>query len=390
MARYDRITPDGTRDLLFEECLRREQVISRVCGIVRSRGYEQVITPTLEFYDVYSRAADYLPQETMYKLTDGRGRLMVLCPDGTVPIARLAATRLSEETMPLRIWYQHRTYRMLPDLKAKRTEIDQIGIELIGASSLMSDLEAVDLAAQALESVQENYRLELCHIGFFHAVMDRLEAPADVKEEIRLCIEQKNYAALSDLLEPYAGQQAASALHRLPRLFGGPDVLEQARGLIDDEAAHRSLDKLERIYSMLCELGLSSKILLDLSLVNLADYYTGIIFKGYLDGIGTDVLSGGRYDRLLSDFGVPMPAIGFAFDADLASQAAPAVGRPGPDAVVYAVSEEAASAAASEARRLQREGLTVILGTQETEAEALAFAKAVGAGRFIPVWEEKA
>ena len=94
MRYYDKITPDGTRDLLFAECEQRSQVTKALKDLFVSQGYRRVMTPALEFYDVFGKAAKYLPKETMYKLTDSKGRLLVLCPDCTVPVARLTATRL--------------------------------------------------------------------------------------------------------------------------------------------------------------------------------------------------------------------------------------------------------------------------------------------------------
>ena len=90
MKRYDKVTPEGTKDYLFDECGRRSRVTGILKNIFRARGYRRVMTPTIEFYDVFGASAAYLPQENMYKLMDQKGRLMVLCPDGTIPIARLA------------------------------------------------------------------------------------------------------------------------------------------------------------------------------------------------------------------------------------------------------------------------------------------------------------
>lgn len=102
MRYYDKITPDGTKDLLFGECEQRSQVTKTLKDLFTAQGYRRVMTPALEFYDVFGKsAAKYLPKESMYKLTDHKGRLMVLCPDCTVPVARLTATRLKGMPMPL-------------------------------------------------------------------------------------------------------------------------------------------------------------------------------------------------------------------------------------------------------------------------------------------------
>ena len=256
----------------------------------------------------------------MYKLTDTRGRLMVIRPDCTIPIARLVATRLAASPMPLRLYYSENVYRVEHDLRGKRNEVFQTGVELIGSNALRSDLEIVELAASGLSDIGgERFRIELCHIGYFKALIDSLDAPGETKEQIRQCIEQKNYPALGDLLDPFGAARAALALRYLPRLFGGEEVFEKAYALFDENGARESLDYLRSIYDYLRQLGLEGSVIVDLGLVNQIEYYTGIIFRGYFDGIGEPVLSGGRYDNLISDFGAALPAVGFAVNADLAS-----------------------------------------------------------------------
>lgn len=336
MKCYDKVTPEGTRDLLFDECVLRDEAVSRMTKLFRARGYRQVITPAIEFYDVFGSSSAYFPQENMYKLTDNHGRLMVLRPDCTIPIARLVATRLKNIPMPLRLYYCQNVYRVEHDLRGKQNEIFQTGVELIGSSSLRSDLEIVELAASGLSEINgDSFRIELCHIGYFKALIDSLEADSDTKEAIRESVEQKNYAALSDMLEQFEDSRAAVALKYLPRLFGGEEVFERAYELFCGNGAEESLDYLKTIYEYLCELGLENRIIIDLGLVNQAEYYTGIIFRGYFDGIGEPVLSGGRYDNLISDFGASLSATGFAVNIDPATTVLCGAKSQTPDILVF-------------------------------------------------------
>lgn len=388
MRYYDKITPDGTRDLLFDECVARDRVTDRLSETFRRRGYRKVMTPAIEFYDVFDSSAAYFPQESMYKLTDQRGRLMVLRPDCTIPIARLTATRLSEMPMPLRLYYNQSVYRMEHNLRGRPSEIFQSGVELIGCAGLASDLEMVELAAEGLSGIQaEGFRIELCHIGYFKALIDRLETDEGVKEDIRQRVEQKNYAALSDLLEPFAGSKAAAALKYLPRLFGGKEVFQTAYELFDDAGARQSLDYLRAIYESLCRLGLGERVIIDLGLVNQAEYYTGLIFRGYFDGVGEPVLSGGRYDNLISDFGVPLSATGFAVNMDLAAQVLPKEGGKAPDVLVFA-GEDRLPEAIRYVKSLIQEGLTVESAACETLEQAMAYARARNIGQVHQVAEE--
>ncbi|WP_274952684.1 ATP phosphoribosyltransferase regulatory subunit [Angelakisella massiliensis] len=336
MKRFDKVTPEGTRDLLFEDCAVRQRLTNRLTELYHRRGYRQIITPGVEFYDVFTLPSSGFPQDSMYKLSDNRSRLMVLRPDCTIPIARLAATRLAGMAKPLRIYYAQNVYRMEQSLRGRLSEIWQAGVELIGDCSLRSDLEMVELAASSLAGLGPGSRIELCHIGYFRAVIGSLEADTDTKEEIRQCVEQKNYAALGNILDRFPGDPAAAALRKLPRLFGGEEVFEEAAALFGENGAAESLGYLRDIYEALCRLGLSDQILIDLGLVNQAEYYTGIVFRGYLDGVGEPVLSGGRYDNLLRDFGEPCPAIGFAVELDPVAAVTEHLPSPPADALVFA------------------------------------------------------
>ena len=389
MRYYDKITPDGTKDLLFGECDQRSQVTKTLKDLFTAQGYRRVMTPALEFYDVFGRAAKYLPKETMYKLTDHKGRLRVLCPDCTVPVARLTATRLKGMPMPLRLFYNHNIYRMFPELKGKSAEINQVGIELIGGERLRSDLEVVELAARSLDLIGGGkYRLELCHIGYFKAIMNSLDVDEELKEEIRYQIEQKNYASLTDILGEYKDSKAARALLKLPRLFGGVEVFEKAYELFDENGAKESLDYLKGVYEYLQELGLGNKVIIDLGLVNLAEYYTGIIFRGYFQGIGEQVLSGGRYDMLLKEFGEDQCSIGFGINVDMASQKVKPMPESIPEVLVFAPDMQYMAKAVCHRRELESQGILTENCVFDTMEEAFDYAKMRGIPKVHLVGED--
>ncbi|MBQ8297029.1 MAG: ATP phosphoribosyltransferase regulatory subunit [Ruminococcus sp.] len=341
MKNYDLITPEGTKDLLFEECIMRRNIESSLHKIFKSRGYSEMITPGLEFYDVFNLNSRYFPQENLYKLTDSKGRLLVLRPDSTMPIARVVATRLKDATLPLKLYYNQKVYRTEPALKGRSDEIAQTGIELIGSELKIADLEVISTAVSSLKSFGMKFSLELGHIGIFKELVSRLEIPDNQKEQIRKLIETKNFPALNDLLDSLGNNGVINALKKLPGLFGGEEVFEKAQNLMQDDKIEEILDELRAIYSDACEIcGADGEITVDLGLVNKTDYYTGIIIKGYLQGHGREVISGGRYDKLISEFGYDIPAVGFALDVDAVAKVlaknGEAVEIPCADAIVYA------------------------------------------------------
>ena len=319
MKKFNKIIPEGTRDLLFEECRAERKITNTLQGIFEERGYHEVVTPGIEFYDVFSSNEMYFPQESMYKLIDNKGRLLAMRPDSTIPIARLTATRLKGHAMPLRLYYGQRIYRQQPELRGKSGEVMQMGIELIGASSFDSDIEVLTTGIQALSSwCAEDFRIELGHIGIYKLLMENLKAAPEEKKAIHGLILSKNYAGLSDMLESYSDSRTVEILRELPRLFGGKEAFEKAKILLEgyDAKMMHMIAYLEGIFQDLLKLGLMDKVIIDFGLVNQAEYYSSLIFRGYISSAGEPVLSGGRYDDLFKDFGEDLPATGFGINVD--------------------------------------------------------------------------
>lgn len=308
-------TPEGTRDRLFGECRERREVQSALTRLFRQRGYTEIITPDVEFYDVFTLAGNSIPQESMLKIIDKSGKICVLRPDGTTPIARVAATKLKDTVLPRRFYYNQNVYRSSSGNKGRNGEIPQCGVELIGASGMKADLEMIVAAVDAIRACGlENFHVEIGHAGIFRTFVQSLDMDEESLEQMRALIEGKNFAALGDFLSRYEDQPACKAVERLAYLFGGSEVLDEAETLI----GHRddSLEYLRNLYQILVAAGYGQYIRFDLGMVHQIDYYTGVIFRGYVEGAGEAVLSGGRYDNLCESFGRAAQAIGFAINVD--------------------------------------------------------------------------
>ena len=322
MKKYDLLTPEGTHDLLFDESVARRTVEDKLRCLFEGYGYSEVITPGLEFYDVFTLKTRYFAQESMYKLSDAKGRLMVLRPDSTMPIARLAASRLKDEMYPLKLFYNQSIFRINPKNSGRDDEITQSGIEIIGGDPKRADMEALNLATEVLKTCAvDDFRIEIGDSAFFKALISKVTDDEDDIEEIRRYIENKNFPELRAALEKYPASNESVALEALPGLFGGAEVFERAEDVLKDTNTYACLGELKQVYEYLSELGMRDKIAIDLGLVNKANYYTGIIFKGYIQGYGMSVISGGRYDTLIGDFGLDLPAIGFAVNINAAANA---------------------------------------------------------------------
>ncbi len=322
MKKFDLITPEGTRDLLFDESVARRTVEDKLQSLFEKYGYSEVITPGLEFYDVFMSKSRYFPQESMYKLSDGKGRLMVIRPDSTMPIARLAATRLKDEVFPLKLFYNQNIFRINPKDSGRDDEITQSGVEIIGGNSKKSDMEVLNLATEALKILDmEDFRFEIGDSAFFKTIIANITDNEEEIEQIREFVVNKNIPELKIVLEKYEDNDSVKAMYALPKLFGGEEVFSVAEKIFTDKKTLAVLEDIKEAYDYLCALGFKEKVTLDFGLVNKANYYTGLLFRGYVQGYGMPVLSGGRYDALIGDFGSSHPATGFAVNVNAVANA---------------------------------------------------------------------
>lgn len=303
---------------------------------VSASGYCELTTPNVEYYDVIAATGHPLPQEAMMKIVDRTGKILVMRPDNTVAIGRVAATKLGGMPLPLRLYYNQTVFRSDDANTGARSEIDQCGVELIGAPGLRADLEVISMAIAALDACGlQDYHIEIGHAGYFGALLNRTGLPEAQRQELRMLAEAKAFTAYRDRLAACQDTQAGQALLALPRLFGGVEVLEQAKTLCPDPEAAAVISYLEILYGVLREAGLSRRVQFDLGLIHTIEYYTGMVFRGYGRGAASNVLSGGRYDRLIGQFGQEIPATGFALDVEAVARCLEQPEHRQPETVIY-------------------------------------------------------
>lgn len=390
MKNNSRITPQGTRDLLFEECLARREAEGMLSDLFTCHGFSEVMTPGLEFIDVFQAGHPAIPAQGMYKLSDLKGNLLVMRPDSTMPIARLAATRLQKAALPIRLFYAQDVYHLNPGLSGHNDQEFQAGVELIGAGGARADLEMLFLAAQALKLPYEegDFRLEIGHIGFFQSLIAQLEVTEEERDRIRILIESKNYAGLSDELDRLPAGKAVDAIRRLPRLFGGEEILQEAEALCPGEETRDILKYLAGLYRSLQELGLKNQVMIDLGLVHRNEYYTGVVFRGYMDGSGETVISGGRYDTLLQQYGRPLPATGFGVNVDAVTKVMLDRGEvepPLPPEMLVFAEDGCEIEALKKVRQLTEDGYICEFSLQFTRDEALRYAQEKAIAQVVVV-----
>lgn len=378
--------PSGMRDMLYDEAILEAEVLARLESVYKKEGFSKVITPTLEYYDAFNFTGQPLPQENMYKLTDNAGRLLVLRPDCTTPIARVAATKLKDMQRPLKLSYSQNVYRVNHGYSGKRNEIMQSGVELIGLDGIKSDIMCITTAVKALDALGADFKIEIGHVEFYNALIAELDMSDEQKEIVRDYVDSKNAVSLG-FIEDTAGIEK---IMQIPLLFGGKEVFDRARKIAGDNTrALGALEIVKKTYTLLEEAGYGDRILIDLGLVHKLDYYTGIVFRGFIDGAGEPVLHGGRYNNLISNFGCDVPSIGFAISVGAVTDTLykseknrldPEVA----DSVIF-FDSESFPVADKVRREKEAAGETVEMSCFESEATTREYAIAKGIKKLITV-----
>ena len=311
-------TPEGVRDVYGKECARKLTIENKINNIFNLYGFHNVQTPTFEFFDIFNKERGSVPSKNLYKFFDREGNTLVLRPDLTPSIARIAAKNYMDVNVPIKLCYNANTYINNSELQGKLKEITQLGCELIGDDSVEADAEMVALVVNSLKSSGfDKFLVEIGQVDFYKGLLEECGFEDDVEEELRVRIENKNFFGVEELLDSKdIPSNVKDTFLKLPSLFGSSDVLDKAKELATNEKSLKAIEKLEEEYSILVDYGVADYISFDLGMLSNFNYYTGIIFKAYTYGTGDAIVAGGRYDKLLSQFGKDSAAIGFAVYMD--------------------------------------------------------------------------
>ena len=383
------LLPDFVSDALGGElCLKRalEKELREEFSLW---GFDEVLPAGLDFYDNFAFGSGARDQRDMLKSFDSQGRILVMRPEFTAPLARLAATRLREQEPPLRMCYLGSAYENPGAGSAqRRAEFTQGGVELMGESDPRADAEVMLLALRCLQKAGlKDSLLELGQVEFFMGLMEEAGLSDGAIQSLRSLTEQKNTLAMELLLrEEGVSGEALRRLMELPMLFGGGEVLAAARAMSRHPRCVRAIDNLEKVYELLCQAGAADRVSIDLGLVHGLGYYTGVVFRGMTASFGQPLLSGGRYDTLLAEYGRPMPATGFALGVEHLLSALRAQGAQAQEPAVdllYLPLDEPVSVTWRETEALRSQGLRVELCYERDLEKAARRAKQRGAERIV-------
>lgn len=311
-------TPEGVRDIYDEECRKKNVLSDKLVQTLNLYGYEDIQTPSFEFFDIFASERGTVSSRNMYKMIDRDGETLVLRPDITPSIARVVAKYFKDENIPLRFSYCGNVYINNSGLMGKMKETTQIGAELVMEPGIEGDAEMIALAVNCLlESGLEDFQIDIGHVGYFHALTSQIGLDKEQTSALKELIESKNYFAVEDYIDSLQiDSDACESLKQLPGLFGHEDPVARAREMTSCKEALEVLDYLESLQAMVGLYGYSRYVTIDLGMLSEYDYYTGIIFRGYTYGTGDPIVRGGRYDRLISQFGKDAASVGFAIVLD--------------------------------------------------------------------------
>ncbi|SFF68783.1 ATP phosphoribosyltransferase regulatory subunit [Halobacillus alkaliphilus] len=306
--------PLGMRDTLPFFYNQKSKARRQLSEAILSYGYSFMDTPLMEYHDTVGKVSATLDQQ-LFKLLDQQGHTLVLRPDMTAPIARVAASQLKNGEFPLRLAYDGPVFRAQQAEGGKPAQFEQVGTELIGDHSSYGDAEVIALLVDSLKQTGlDNFVITVGHIGYVKAFFsDLLGDDEETMETLLHYLYRKNYVGFRECVKSLSiSGDKKQALLELLSLRGGEEIFEASRSLARNQSCMQAVNELKQLYRLLKVNGVEDYIQFDLNLISHMEYYTGILFEGYAPNLGALLCNGGRYDTLLPSFELNASATGFA------------------------------------------------------------------------------
>lgn len=311
-------TPEGVRDSYNAECRKKLAVQDKILNTFYLYGYEHIQTPSFEYFDIFSKDRGSVSDREMFKFFDRDNRTLVLRPDMTPAVARCVAKYFMDDDMPLRLCYLERTFKNNSSYQGRLKERAETGAELIGDDSADGDAEMIAMVIDSLKKAGlTDFQVELGQVAFYRSLLEEAGLDEDVEEELNELIENKNDFGVEELLKAQSMDDSLRQVFlKIPELFGSLEQISEAKKLTGNPTALAAIERLEQVHEILVSYGLADYVSYDLGMLSKYHYYTGLIFKAYTYGTGDYIVTGGRYDKLLVQFGKDTPAVGFVIVVD--------------------------------------------------------------------------
>jgi ATP phosphoribosyltransferase regulatory subunit len=305
--------PPGARDVLPGEMRDLRRLHGALLGVFERYGYAEVRTPAIEYDEVMARGLGPTAAAT-YRFFGEHGELLALRSDMTIPIARLVASRLAGAEMPLRLCYLANAYRAIQPGRGQLREFGQAGVELIGGEAPDGTAEVVEVLEAALDAAGLSRAvIGLGDADLYTQLLTELGIGGEARDAAIATLARHDLVGLEAVLSAIDGVESGQVetLVALSQLRGGSEVLAEARSL-GGAAVERATARIGRTYEALEARGVADRVLIDLGLLRDLGYYSGAILEVYDPAVGYVIGGGGRYDELMSRFGLDLPAAGFS------------------------------------------------------------------------------
>ncbi|MBQ7371944.1 MAG: ATP phosphoribosyltransferase regulatory subunit [Blautia sp.] len=365
-------TPEGVRDIYNKECEQKLELQRKLQQVFDAYGYENIETPTFEYFEVFSREVGTIPSKDLYKFFDREGNTLVLRPDVTPSVSRACASYYHPEQEPVSLCYTGKTFINTSDHRGQLKETTQMGVERFGDASIQADAEVIAMTVDCLKAAGlTEFQVSVGQVDYFKALLAEAGLGKEAREELRALISQKNFFGVEELLkgENLDGELTQVFLE-LPQLFGtAEEVLPRAKELTSNPDALQAVLRLEEIYELLKVYGCESYVSFDFGMLSKLRYYTGIIFQAFTYGTGEPVIKGGRYNDLMKHFGHPAAAVGFAITVEslmlAISRQNLSIGTDRSEVIRLFYDQENGKDVILEAKRLRAEGKRVSLNAKK-------------------------
>lgn len=359
-------TPEGVRDIYNGECRQKRTLQKQLQQVFYKYGYEDIETPTFEYFEVFSREVGTIPSRELYKFFDREGNTLVLRPDFTPSVARASATYFAPDKEVVSLCYTGNTFVNNSSFRGFMKETTQMGVERMGDESPEADAEILAMTVECLlASGLKEFQVSVGQVDYFKSLLKEANMDGEAEERLRELISEKNYFGVEELVKEQAlNEELTKVFQEIPHLFGSAEILERAKALTSNACALEAVARLEEIYEILKIYGYEKYISFDFGMLSKYKYYTGIIFQAYTYGTGEPLVKGGRYNDLMKHFGKDAASIGFVIVVDsllLALNRQKIVIKTEEDAVTISYSKENRAEAIREAQRLRSEGKKIAL-----------------------------
>ena len=335
-----------------------EQITFALRSLYNRRGYAQYKMNKFEEYDLYARNKDFLISDNVITFTDLSGKLMALKPDVTLSIVKNSTDNLQGLQ---KLYYNENVYRVSKGAKSFR-EILQVGLECLGNVDDFCIAEVIELAAESLLAVSPGSILEISHLGLLSSLLGSFGIPKGQTDRLLRFISEKNlHEMTAACMDAGVSAENIRILTQLVSLSGpAADVLPQVRSLLRGNVDDSVLNRFEQVLSSLMGSRIASSLAIDFSVVDDIHYYNGFVFKGFISGLPSSVLSGGQYDKLMKKMGRKSRAIGFAVYMDLIERLEPPRAEYDVDTVLLYDADTDLNALRDQAEALRRDGSVLV------------------------------